>query len=112
MNRIKFNQTGGFPLDTDIMEAMQTSYTIFNQLGNLSGNKTIISGCDVLGKNIGDGVIYLNGEILTFKGGIVSDHIIIKEQVEMRVFEDGSTKPVIVKRYATFGSATPEKTFS
>lgn len=112
MDNIKFNQTGGFPLDTDILGAMQNAYHIFNQLGNLAGDKAIISGCVETGNNVSDGIIYLNGEILPFKGGSKSATIFIKEDTESRIFEDGATKPVIFKRYASFGSSTPEKTFA
>ena len=112
MNKINFNQTGGFPLSTNILDAMQSAYAIFNQLGSLAGNKAIISGCEQLGNNVADGVIFLNGEILPFKGGAIGTSVIIKEESESRVFEDGATKPVIFKKYATFGSSTPEKTFT
>lgn len=112
MNKINFNQTGGFPLSTNILEAMQSAYAIFNQLGNLAGNKAIINGCEQLGNTVADGVIFLNGEILPFKGGAIGTSVIIKEESESRVFEDGATKPVIFKKYATFGSSTPEKTFT
>ena len=111
MNKINFNQTGGFPLSTNILDAMQSAYAIFNQLGSLAGNKAIISGCEQLGNTVADGVIFLNGEILPFKGGSIGTSIIIKEESESRVFEDGATKPVIFKKYATFGSSLPEKTF-
>lgn len=112
MDNIKFNQTGGFPLDTDIMGAMQTAYSLFNSLGNLAGNKAIISGCTVAGSSVSDGVVFIDGEVLPFKGGPESTNVFIKEEIESRIFEDGATKPVIVKRYATFGSSTPEKTFA
>ena len=112
MNKINFNQTGGFPLSTNILDAMQSAYAIFNQLGSLAGNKAIISGCEQLGNTVADGVIFLNGEILPFKGGAIGTSIIIKEESESRVFEDGATKPVIYKRYAGFGSSLPEKTFA
>ena len=112
MNKINFNQTGGFPLSTNILDAMQSAYAIFNQLGNLAGNKAIISGCEQLGNTVADGVIFLNGEILPFKGGAIGTSVIIKEESESRVFEDGATKPVIFKKYATFGTSTPEKTFA
>ncbi len=112
MNKINFNQTGGFPLSTNILDAMQSAYAIFNQLGNLAGNKAIISGCEQLGNTVADGVIFLNGEILPFKGGAIGTSVIIKEESESRVFEDGATKPVIFKKYTTFGSSTPDKTFA
>lgn len=111
MNKINFNQTGGFPLSTNILDAMQSAYAIFNQLGSLAGNKAIISGCEQLGNTVADGVIFLNGEILPFKGGTIGTSVIIKEESESRVFEDGATKPVIFKKYVTFGSSLPEKTF-
>ena len=111
MNKINFNQTGGFPLSTNILDAMQSAYAIFNQLGNLAGNKAIISGCEQLGNTVADGVIFLNGEILPFKGGAIGTSVIIKEESESRVFEDGATKPVIFKKYVTFGSSLPEKTY-
>ena len=112
MNKINFNQTGGFPLSTNILDAMQSAYAIFNQLGSLAGNKAIISGCKQLGNTIADGVIFLNGEILPFKGGAIGSSVIIKEESESRVFEDGATKPVILKKYVTFGNSTPDKTFA
>lgn len=112
MNYINWSQTGGFPLDTDIMGAMQTAYSLFNSLGNLAGNKAIISGCTVAGSSVSDGVVFINGEVLPFKGGTENTNVFIKEEIESRIFEDGATKPVIVKRYATFGSSTPEKTFA
>ncbi len=112
MNKINFNQTGGFPLSTNILDAMQSAYAIFNQLGSLAGNKAIISGCEQLGNTVADGVIFLNGEILPFKGGAIGSSVVIKEESENRVFEDGATKPVIYKRYAGFGSSLPEKTFA
>lgn len=111
MNRLNFNQTGGFPLSTNILDAVQEAYSVFNSLGSLAGDKAIISGCVVAGNNVSDGVIYLNGEILSFKGGTLGATIIIKEDTESRIFEDGATKPVIFKRYAIFGSSTPDKTY-
>lgn len=111
MNKLNFNQTGGFPLSTNILDAMQEAYSVFNSLGSLAGDKAIISGCVVAGNNVSDGVIYLNGEILPFKGGTLGTTIIIKEDSENRIFEDGATRPVIFKRYVTFGSSTPEKTY-
>lgn len=112
MNKVDFNQTGGFPLSTNILDAMQTAYSLFNQLGNLAGNYAIISGCEKMGSNISNGVVYINGEILEFRGGTLSANVIIKQDTENRIFEDGSSKQVIAKRYATFGSSTPDKTYA
>ncbi|MDY3337781.1 hypothetical protein PG279_01145 [Riemerella anatipestifer] len=112
MNRLNFNQTGGFPLSTNILDAMQTAYSLFNKLGSMAGNFAIISGCEVYGNNVTDGVVYINGELLEFKGGALGTNVIIREEVENRIFEDGANKPVIFKRYATFGSSTPDQTYA
>lgn len=112
MNKINFNQTGGFPLSTNILDAMQSAYSLFNHLGSLAGELVIISGCVITGNTVSDGAVYINGELLEFKGGSISTNVVIKEETESRVFEDGATKPVIFKKYATFGSSLPEKTFT
>ncbi|MBT0550257.1 phage baseplate protein [Riemerella anatipestifer] len=112
MNKLNFNQTGGFPLSTNILDAMQMAYSIFNKLGGLAGNLAIISGCEVSGNSVTDGVVYINGELLDFKGGTLAKNVIIREETESRIFEDGGNKPVIFKRYATFGSSTPDQTYS
>ena len=111
MNNIKFNQTGGFPLDTDVLNAMQTAYHLFNGLGHLAGDFAIISGCEEQGSNVGDGIVFIKGEVLPFKGGAKGDTVIIKEETESRIFEDGNTKPVILRREAIFGTSTPENSF-
>lgn len=112
MNRLNFNQTGGFPLSTNILDAMQTAYSLFNKLGGLAGNLAIISGCEVSGNSVTDGVVYINGELLDFKGGTLAKNVIIREETESRIFEDGGNKPVIFKRHATFGSSTPDQTYA
>jgi len=111
MNKLNFNQTGGFPMSTNILDAVQTAYSLFNHLGNLAGELVIISGCVITGNTVSDGAVYINGELLEFKGGSISTNVVIKEETESRVFEDGATKPIIYKRYVGFGSSTPEKTF-
>ena len=111
MNKLNFNQTGGFPMSTNILDAVQTAYSLFNHLGSLAGELVIISGCIITGNTVSDGAVYINGELLEFKGGSISTNVIIKEETESRVFEDGATKPIIYKRYAGFGSSTPDKTY-
>jgi len=112
MNRLNFNQTGGFPLSTNILDALQTAYTVFNALGNIAGNFAIISGCELTGSTVSDGVVFVNGEIFEFRSGNITDTVTVFEAEENRIFEDGSSKPVILKRYIGFGSALPENTFA
>lgn len=104
MDKINFNQTGGLPLTTNILNAMQNAYNIFNSLGSLAGNYTIISGCEQTGNNVGDGVVYINGELLPFKGGTKISRVRIVENIESKQFEDGQTKAVLFKRFVEFGT--------
>ncbi|MGP1500743.1 MAG: hypothetical protein ACTTJM_03045 [Bergeyella cardium] len=111
MNKINYNQTGGFPLDTNNLAFLQNSFKLFNSLGNLAGDLAIISGCEEIGNTISDGVIYIHGEVFDFKGGSKLSNIFIKEDIVSGTFEDGSFKPIEVTRYVTFGSSIPDKTF-
>lgn len=104
MNTINFNQVGGFPLSTNILAKLQTAFSIFNALGNIVGDLTIISGCEVAGDNVGNGVVYINGEVIEFRGGLAQTKVIIKEDVETLLFENQNSYPVVKNRYATFGS--------
>lgn len=108
MNRLNFNQSVGFPLETNILDEMQTSWGIFNALGALAGNFTIISGCETIGTTVRDGVVFINGEVLEFKGGLAQDNVIIVETKQALEFEDGNTHDVVFTRYATFGVATTQ----
>ena len=113
MNRIDFNQTGGFPLSTQILDAAQEAYKNFNQYGFLAGNDlVIIAGCyPGAGGTITDGFVSINGELLPFVGTTVTAKVIIVETSDSRGFEDGSVKPVIYERYATFGAGGTEFTW-
>lgn len=106
MNRINYNQTGGFPLSTEILDAAQQAYSIFNQYGNMAGEKAIIVGCtELAGGAVTDGFVVINNELLPFRGGQKRENVIIVEKGDSRQFEDGSAKPVIYTRYAAFGTS-------
>lgn len=112
MNRINYNQTGGFPLDNNNLAFLQDALSLMQHFGNMAGNMAIISGCSIAGTMVADGVVFINDEILPFKGGNIGTNVIIIETSENGTFEDGSSKPIEYTRYATFGSSTPDKTFS
>ena len=105
MNRINFENTGGFPLGTYTLDFMQQSYQLLNALGNIAGNLSILSGCEQAGRSITDGVVYINGEVLPFKGAPISEKVIIVETSQKRIFKDGVEKAVEYTRYATFGNS-------
>lgn len=106
MNNIDYNQSGGFPLSTQILAAAQEAYRGFNAYGNLAGELAIISGCETINVDeVADGFVSIYGELLPFKSATKSDHVVIVEVPDLRGFEDGSAKAVIYTRYATFGSS-------
>lgn len=107
MNKTTFIQTGGFPLKAERLQELQTAYNIFNSLGFLAGDFTIISGCEVVGTTVKNGIIFINGELLEFRESAVESDsavIIIEENID-RSFENGTVKSVHTIRYATFGTS-------
>jgi microcystin-dependent protein len=105
MDLINFVQAGGFPVKAERLQEMQTAYSVFNDLGNLAGNLSIISGCIVSGTSVSDGSVFIDGEVLKFKGGFISSNVIIIEDVSSKEFENGEIKAVHYERYATFGTS-------
>jgi hypothetical protein len=103
MNYQNFNQSGGFPFQTETLDQMQTATDLFNKFGDLAGNFAIISGCVVTGDLVSDGAVFINGELLEFRGGNIGTDVIIVEIVTAQEFEDGNDKNVLFVRYATFG---------
>ncbi|EFS97096.1 hypothetical protein HMPREF1977_1586 [Capnocytophaga ochracea F0287] len=106
MNSINVNQTGGFPLTTNVLSYMQNAYKIFNAMSGISGDLIILSGCEVVGNTVSDGVVAIEGEIYPFQGTTLGSHVFIKEVNTSKIFEDGSQKTVLVEKVATFGSST------
>lgn len=105
MNKLEVQQTGGFPLETDTLDFMQTTYRLLNELGFISGNNTIVSGCQQVGSNVSDGVVFYNGELLEFKGGAIQAQVRVFQTTETREFENGEVKGVYIKRWMGFGSS-------
>ena len=105
MNRINIQQTGGFPLETDTLNAMQNAYDIFNSLGNIIAPLAIVKGCEVVGTTVANGIVYIDGEVLEFRGGQAGATVIVKEETKAKNFENGENKIVYRTRFATFGSS-------
>lgn len=104
MNKADIQQTGGFPLETDTLDFMQEAYSFLNNLGYLGGNSIIVRGCLENGNNVGNGVVFFNGELFEFRGGLKGTHVRIVTEQETRAFENGQIKVIYEKRHATFGS--------
>lgn len=104
MNKAIFQDTGGFPLETETLNNMQDAYNIFNALGEMAGNKTIIKGCEVVGAEVSDGLVYLDGELFEFRGAQAQAKVIIKQDIVSVPFGNGDVKETYFNRYVTFGT--------
>jgi len=115
MNRAEFNQTGGFPFETDTLDFLQKVHTTLQSMAAAICGATpcILSGCVVSGSSVSDGYVVINGELLPFKGATISANVGIIETISNKSFQDGSNKPVYYDRYATFTltGATPWSSF-
>lgn len=105
MNLTNFMQTGGFPVKAERLQEMQTAYSIFNQLGNLAGNLTILSGCVVTGVTVSSGYVVINSEVLPFQGGNLADDVIIIQNEYSKEFKNGEVKAVHYERFVAFGTS-------
>lgn len=103
MNLINFSQQGGFPMNQQVLGKLQTAFTLFNALGAIAGDKTIISGCILTGTTVGDGVVYIGGEVFEFRGGTQQSTVIIREVATNLVFENNNSYPVVKTRFVQFG---------
>ncbi|SHH75376.1 hypothetical protein [Flavobacterium johnsoniae] len=107
MNSSAFIQTGGYPLKSERLQELQTSFKIFNAFGNIAGNFTIVEGCETEGSIVKNGKIYIHPELLDFREADATGNpnVIIIEEAVQRPFENGTVKTVYLNRYATFGTA-------
>lgn len=103
---INFLQTGGVPLTNDLMGDIMSAVKFYDVLGELAGNLTIISGCEIVGTNVGSGVVAIDGDLLYFEGGaIVSTVYVYTEQIA-KTFQDQVDKILIEKKTVRFGNGT------
>lgn len=105
MNKVNFEQTGGFPLETNTLSFLQSAYGQLSGLAGLGGQSYILNGCTVAGGNVTDGTVVIDGEVLPFVGGPKLARVIIDETVTDKTFEDGVSKPVYYTRVAKMAAA-------
>lgn len=107
MNISNFVQTEGYPLTGERLQELQTSFSLLTAYGNIAGNLTIIAGCEQVGSNIENGVVFINGEPIEFRKAALgpASKVIIIETPTNRAFKNGNVKTVYTVRYATFGTA-------
>ncbi|PIF44932.1 hypothetical protein CLU96_1931 [Chryseobacterium sp. 52] len=104
--QFKFLQTGGVPLTNDLMALIEEAYGIFEVLGDLSGNLTILSGCEIIGTNVSPGVVAIEGKLYYFEGGSIVSTVYIHTEEIQKTFEDSTTKTLIEKKTVRFGSGS------
>lgn len=102
----KFLQTDGVPLTADLMDDIQQAYSIFNVLGDIAGNLTILSGCEMQGSLVTPGIVVINGDVLYFEGGTVYSTVFITQEDITKVFKNQQAKVLIEKKTVKFGDAS------
>ena len=98
-----FLQTGGVPLTNDLMDLIEESYSIFEVIGDIAGNLTIISGCNIIGSTVEPGILAINGKLYYFEGGQVVDTVYIHTENIQKIFQDTTLKTLIYKTTVKFG---------
>ena len=102
---IKFLQTDGVPLTNDLMDTLQEAFQIFSVIGDMAGNLTILSGCEITGSTVAPGVVAIDGDVLRFEGGLISDTVYIETEQIRKTFENQTDKVLIEKKTVKFGNA-------
>lgn len=105
----------GFPFDENTMQLVQNEVFAAAGLANLGGKQYILSGCDVVGGTVSDGVVVINGEILAFIGGNISTKVVIVETNSPLNFRDDASMAIVpinvvkdrVAQFGDDGSPTP-----
>lgn len=89
-------------LDVNLLRRMQQTYESLQSLAKLGGTGNyILSGCEVVGSNVSNGIVVINGEVLPFIGNTLIDTIIVVE--EPLPVNSGGASLTEVNRYVTFG---------
>lgn len=101
MDKLSFD-TGGFPIDTDVLAAMQQAWSVFEKLTSLCGDLVIVSGCQQTGGSVDPGYVAINGELLYMAGGAPQTFVKIATSTDTVSYEDGQDKTFVTHRHACF----------
>lgn len=101
--RIDFTNLGGFPFTQFTVQEMQQSYRgALSAMSRLIGDKTILHGVEIVGSNVTDGWISVNGELIPFVGGPLNTQVFITELPGIdRTFENLAVYPSYFTKVAT-----------
>ena len=109
---IEFLQTGGLPLTNDLMATLQDAFNVYEVLGDIAGDKTILKGCELIGSNVNPGIVAINGEILPFEGGLLASTVYIQTEEFSETFQDQLDKVLVRKRKVKFGNSAASLNWS
>lgn len=101
MRFIDFTKLGGFRLKQSVLDRMQKAYfeilyAFIGHLGIVYENNSIISGCNIDGDYITEGIMFIDGDLCNFERtlGTLVSKIRKTEILEGNNFKDGSTQVV------------------
>lgn len=112
MNVLDFNILSGWPGSTETWQYLQNMILNAQNTGLLGGKNWIVSGCVEAGGNVGNGLIFVDGEMLPFEGGPIQPKIIVVDEPVTRAFFGGAINPYYHNRKAVFGTGTGEVLYS
>jgi microcystin-dependent protein len=92
-----------FPLSTEGLDFIQLQIMLAAEYARTAGGNYILSGCAVAGGRAADGIMVINGEILTFIGGDLQDKVRIVEQAESTTAEGSNYPDSYIRRHVEFG---------
>lgn len=100
MNRIEL-ENEGFPFTADSVRFMQTAYSdAIKNICKTIGPDFIAWGCEVIGDNITEGAIVINGELIPFESGSYNSKVIVEEKSEMVTYYDQISRPAYFTKVA------------
>ncbi len=108
------NEPQGFPIELDkFLKWQQEAYSnAIDGLAALCGNMTIISGMNVSAGIVSDGWIFLNNEMIFFKGGAIDTTFYVETITENLVYQGGINKPVLITKQARFGTSAVQYNYA
>jgi hypothetical protein len=104
--RIDFNKDHGLFVYQDTLDFLQQSYrNAFGALATAFGTKLILYGVQVIGGNVSDGWVVIDGEMMPFVGGPSAPNVLVEEIPGDELFADGSTQTVYYTKRAKLVNA-------
>ncbi len=81
MNKLTLGEKN-FALTTTALAFMQTAYAMLEKLTAIAGDNIIISGCEVTDTSAASGYMILNGILMPFSGGTITENVKIVTTTE------------------------------